>query len=104
MRSAPGVHAPFPGKPWKPHLRSAGCARDRRGGQGTGNRDADGQYLGDAALFPGRQPWHRSVHSCLHQIRSEEHTSELQSLMRTSSAVVCLKKNTTTTNSQVYST
>src|SRR3546814_1676028 len=28
--------------------------------------------------------------------RSEEHTSELQSLMRTSYAVFCLKKNTTT--------
>src|SRR3546814_10217384 len=36
----------------------------------------------------------------LHHRRSEEHTSELQSLMRTSYAVVCLKKNTTnrTTN------
>src|SRR3546814_1065831 len=30
--------------------------------------------------------------------RSEEHTSELQSLMRTSYAVFCLKKNTTHTN------
>src|SRR3546814_5189076 len=29
--------------------------------------------------------------------RSEEHTSELQSLMRTSYAVFCLKKNNTTT-------
>src|SRR3546814_2444273 len=29
-------------------------------------------------------------------IRSEEHTSELQSLMRISSAVFCLKKKTTT--------
>src|SRR3546814_9729721 len=29
--------------------------------------------------------------------RSEEHTSELQSLMRTSYAVFCLKKNTTNT-------
>src|SRR3546814_9365989 len=28
-------------------------------------------------------------------LRSEEHTSELQSLMRTSYAVFCLKKNTT---------
>src|SRR3546814_7174658 len=28
------------------------------------------------------------------QIRSEEHTSELQSLMRSSSAVFCLKKKT----------
>src|SRR3546814_2095903 len=30
--------------------------------------------------------------------RSEEHTSELQSLMRTSYAVFCLKKKTTTDN------
>src|SRR3546814_6635723 len=29
------------------------------------------------------------------QLRSEEHTSELQSLMRISSAVFCLKKKTT---------
>src|SRR3546814_6450669 len=28
-----------------------------------------------------------------HELRSEEHTSELQSLMRISYAVVCLKKN-----------
>src|SRR3546814_1837691 len=28
------------------------------------------------------------------QLRSEEHTSELQSLMRTSYAVICLKKKT----------
>src|SRR3546814_2533021 len=31
--------------------------------------------------------------------RSEEHTSELQSLMRTSYAVFCLKKKTTNTSS-----
>src|SRR3546814_1599131 len=31
------------------------------------------------------------------QVRSEEHTSELQSLMRTSSAVFCLIKTKTTT-------
>src|SRR3546814_2246650 len=31
--------------------------------------------------------------------RSEEHTSALQSLMRTSSAVLCLKKTTTTQHS-----
>src|SRR3546814_1076586 len=34
--------------------------------------------------------------------RSEEHTSELQSLMRISYAVFCLKKKTTTTNTTVY--
>src|SRR3546814_5096745 len=32
-----------------------------------------------------------------HRIRSEEHTSELQSLMRTSYAVFCLKKKKNTT-------
>src|SRR3546814_7289714 len=31
----------------------------------------------------------------VHQLRSEEHTSELQSLMRTSYAVFCLQKKTT---------
>src|SRR3546814_10897296 len=34
-----------------------------------------------------------------HLCRSEEHTSELQSLMRTSYAVFCLKKKNTTTES-----
>src|SRR3546814_7142946 len=33
-----------------------------------------------------------------HITRSEEHTSELQSLMRISYAVFCLKKNTNTNN------
>src|SRR3546814_8905012 len=31
----------------------------------------------------------------LYKLRSEEHTSELQSLMRSSYAVFCLQKNTT---------
>src|SRR3546814_6630572 len=34
-------------------------------------------------------------------VRSEEHTSELQSLMRISYAVFCLKKKTTKTTSQI---
>src|SRR3546814_6587127 len=36
--------------------------------------------------------------------RSEEHTSELQSLMRISYAVFCLKKNTTTQNTSYLTT
>src|SRR3546814_7419966 len=32
------------------------------------------------------------AHTCIRMIRSEEHTSELQSLMRISYAVFCLKK------------
>src|SRR3546814_1775723 len=35
-------------------------------------------------------------------LRSEEHTSELQSLMRISYAVFCLTKNTTTTSQRTY--
>src|SRR3546814_6648528 len=36
--------------------------------------------------------------------RSEEHTSEIQSLMRISYAVFCLKKNTTTTHTPITTT
>src|SRR3546814_9985719 len=38
------------------------------------------------------------VHSCQNMGRSEEHTSELQSLMRISYAVFCLKKKHSTNN------
>src|SRR3546814_5299298 len=40
---------------------------------------------------------HRTTHDS-GALRSEEHTSELQSLMRNSYAVFCLKKNTNPTN------
>src|SRR3546814_1564783 len=36
----------------------------------------------------------RNVTECRYQMRSEEHTSELQSLMRSSYAVYCWKKKT----------
>src|SRR3546814_3090305 len=39
----------------------------------------------------------RGAHGLHQLIRSEEHTSELQSLMRISYAVFCLKKKTTNT-------
>src|SRR3546814_1011026 len=48
-----------------------------------------------ARLFP--QPLRAKAARRRQQVRSEEHTSELQSLMRISYAVFCLKKNTTTT-------
>src|SRR3546814_1091286 len=40
----------------------------------------------------------------LRHCRSEEHTSELQSLMRISYAVFCLKKNNKPTNSNIMHT
>src|SRR3546814_2720863 len=49
-------------------------------------------------LLPSELALRRRPHRCRH--RSEEHTSELQSLMRISYAVLCLKKknNNTTIN------
>src|SRR3546814_961411 len=41
---------------------------------------------------PGTGQWPQWANSCQSHIRSEEHTSELQSLMRNSYAVFCLKK------------
>src|SRR3546814_8218293 len=48
--------------------------------------------LGQYELRPGKEPDH-CVRQCVSwPYRSEEHTSELQSLMRISYAVFCLKK------------
>src|SRR3546814_11212033 len=56
----------------------------------TGIVTRDGRHLQD--LLPGAEPG--LAHLPLDQVedRSEEHTSELQSLMRISYAVFCLKK------------
>src|SRR3546814_2946275 len=48
-----------------------------------------------AELHPAIHP--DAVHHLDHAIRSEEHTSELQSLMRITYAVFCLKKKKTIT-------
>src|SRR3546814_2049474 len=50
-------------------------------------------FLASASLFIKPTVWIAAV------TRSEEHTSELQSLMRTSYAVFCLKKKTEKTTS-----
>src|SRR3546814_4926751 len=60
----------------------------------------EGLEAGSADLLPARHVagCRRDNHATLHQshqivdLRSEEHTSELQSLMRISYAVFCLKK------------
>src|SRR3546814_4255861 len=77
----------------------------------TGFRHRDDRNVTSTQLadvfgrFRGEELAHTAVHDglparCLHQtlahgepfVRSEEHTSELQSLMRISYAVFCLKK------------
>src|SRR3546814_3798579 len=50
-----------------------------------------------AAFFLRIASWKRSAQPGLTSCRSEEHTSELPSLMRLSYAVFCLKKKTRTT-------
>src|SRR3546814_5826236 len=78
--------------------------------QGTGNREQGAQGRGQAAASNGRRsllcgrnyagtrvPAGMSPQERLEPRRSEEHTSELQSLMRISYAVVCLKKKSRTT-------
>src|SRR3546814_4462363 len=53
------------------------------------------------ALFQLRlEPVQAAMVDRVFQARSEENTSELQSLMRISYAVFCLKKNTQNTNTQ----
>src|SRR3546814_1763257 len=63
----------------------------------TGRRIHTGRSRNDQVLVATRlwlkEPLARTQALCIE--RSEEHTSELQSLMRISSAVFCLKKNKT---------
>src|SRR3546814_7768300 len=74
-------------------VRLLSAARDRRAG------------VAGLGLEPRAQPGrgrgcdlrHRDRPAPERAARSEEHTSELQSLMRISSAVFCLKKKTTHT-------
>src|SRR3546814_5701555 len=70
----------------------AGVARRARPGQGLARRLLErprGQRLDDRGVRGGGAARPRGD-ACL--ARSEEHTSELQSLMRISYAVFCLKK------------
>src|SRR3546814_1149807 len=64
-------------------------------------------YRGETLAAPHSYDLHHH-HPCTHLLatRSEEHTSELQSLMRISYAVFCLKKKKTqnTKNQQLHNT
>src|SRR3546814_4734807 len=90
---------------WRPHGQGLrhGAARDQPR-QAVGRNTAHPYHEGGPR--PGRgQPggrgpgWHRRGRD---HLRSEEHTSELQSLMRISYAVFCLKKKTESSNNKTY--
>src|SRR3546814_5114195 len=72
-------HVPGPGTPGP--RRSSPPGEDRRESRCRGSR-------------PGARRPARCRRSAARSVRSEEHTSELQSLMRISYAVLCLKKKT----------
>src|SRR3546814_3461100 len=89
-----------------PAARHAGCVPARPRGTTDRQRPGDGgqadrQHLHPREERPGAQLCYH-VEECgatdadLSQDRSEEHTSELQSLMRISYAVFCLKKKNIT--------
>src|SRR3546814_8788726 len=81
----------FSAIPWRQETPAAGqlCAALHAAGARRGARRAGAGAAGDRhrAQRSHRQPV---------AVRSEEHTSELQSLMRISYAVFCLKKKTPT--------
>src|SRR3546814_3275580 len=81
-----------------------GCSSDRVVGEdmrghfvGAREARAEGrdQFVGDRLRGPAFELGHRTHRA---RFRSEEHTSELQSLMRISYAVLCLKKKNKTDN------
>src|SRR3546814_10278711 len=70
---------------------SAGSARNSASVSDQGSIPDEGDWL--VSLWPGRLPCGFGVRPARAKPqRSEEHTSELQSLMRISYAVFCLKK------------
>src|SRR3546814_7052241 len=79
------------------------AARER----GIDAQIVDGQALSfnaefDAVFSNAALHWmKRDPDAVLAGVRSEEHTSELQSLMRISYAVFCLKKTTNTNNRHI---
>src|SRR3546814_9036066 len=60
-------------------------------------------FKGSIGMVIGRRVRPKRLNSAHDAARSEEHTSELQSLMRISYAVFCLKKKNTYNDSQHHS-
>src|SRR3546814_5081464 len=80
---------------------------DQRGmrlaGRGLRASAVDADEPCPALLWPAPGGARLSQGQGSHLLRSEEHTSELQSLMRISYAVFCLKKKTTNHNYTLHS-
>src|SRR3546814_8252232 len=97
------AHAAAPEQRFDAVAPEARARRQRFAAGITGDRSARGEQFGAIRVIPGGHghgapPCRQQLHG--NGSRSEEHTSELQSLMRISYAVVCLKKKNTHTTSQ----
>src|SRR3546814_5805670 len=66
--------------------------------EGLRQRGHDAVLLDHDSPLVNRAEWRCALQPLLPTPRSEEHTSELQSLMRISYAVFCLKKKTRKSN------
>src|SRR3546814_8589377 len=81
-----------PPRSLRPAIANAfACARSERGPQCLRRFGLGGQQHPQPLQFAFEYAGIVGAHA-QHQLRSEEHTSELQSLMRISYAVFCLKK------------
>src|SRR3546814_8207883 len=76
------------------------------GGVGSGNayRTKRARIADDGGQFRSGHARHRRLYEWERNTRSEEHTSELQSLMSISYAVFCLKQKTQHTLSSIHIT
>src|SRR3546814_4524475 len=86
------------GAPARARERPPACAASRHIGVGNGFDSLWAHSGGGGVLWRGgpRDADGRTANA--RGLRSEEHTSELQSLMRISYAVFCLKRKTKTNN------
>src|SRR3546814_6118119 len=84
------------------HGRREGLAEDaEQAGEHDDGKDEIGDRAGGHDRGALAEPLVRKGDRAL-RLRSEEHTSELQSLMRISYAVFCLKKKNPTTRAQTH--
>src|SRR3546814_5805774 len=82
-----------PARALDPRRHQSGDADDRGPGPAAAmTQDVIAQIEGAAGHLALNRP--KALHALTLGMRSEEHTSELQSLMRISYAVFCLKKRT----------
>src|SRR3546814_5124718 len=78
--------------PYTTLFRSVSAGREPDSRDSVGKKDERKHRAHEPARWPGRRSQRSALRGDRRPARSEEHTSELQSLMRISYAVFCLNK------------